>query len=98
MKNVVRAAVLGISVSFALAPVARAAEPAPASATPAYKVGDKVWICGCGKACKCNTLEKAAGKCHCGKELIEATVTKVDGNAVTVKSANGEQTLTTGKV
>ena len=97
MKNVLRAAVVGFSLFLALATVAQAADKAPAAATQAYKVGDKVRICGCGQTCDCNTLQKAQGKCHCGKDLIEATVTKVEGSKVTVKSANGEQVITLKK-
>ena len=97
MKNVLRAAVAGLSLSLALAAVAQAAEKAPAATAQAYKVGDKVWVCGCGKACACNTLQTTAGKCHCGRDLIEATVTKVEGSKVTVKSANGEQVITLEK-
>jgi len=93
MKNALRAAVAGLTLSLALVTAVQAADEAPAAAAHTYKVGDKVWICGCGKACECNTLKTAAGKCHCGKDLIEATVTKVDGGKVTVKSANGEQVI-----
>ena len=97
MKNLLRAAVAGLSLSFALAPAVYAADKTPAVAAPSHKIGDKVWICGCGKACDCNTLQTAPGKCHCGSDLIEATVTKVEGSKVTVKSVNGEQVLTLKK-
>ena len=80
-------------MSLAFVTAVQAADKAPAAAAQTYKVGDKVWICGCGKACDCNTLQAAPGKCHCGRDLIEATVTKVDGSKVTVKSANGEQVI-----
>ena len=97
MKNAVRAIVAGLALSFALASVSHAADKAPASAVASYKVGDKVWVCGCGKECDCNTIQKAKGKCHCAKDLIEATVTKVKGGKVTVKSASGEQVITLKK-
>jgi len=97
MKHVVRAIAAGFALSIALAAASQAAAETPASAAASFKVGDKVWICGCGKMCDCSTIQKSAGKCHCGKDLIEATVTKVTGGKVTVKSANGEQVITQKK-
>ena len=93
MKNLLRAAVAGLSLSFALAAAVHAVDKTPAAAAHSYKIGDKVWICGCGKACDCKTLEATPGKCHCGRDHIEATVTKDEGGKVTVKSVNGEQVL-----
>jgi hypothetical protein len=93
LKNLVRALVFGFVFSLSFATVAGAADPAPAAAKASHKVGDKVYICGCGKACGCNTLQAGAGKCHCGKDLVEATVTKVAANEVTVKTAAGEQVI-----
>jgi len=93
MKNAIRAIVVGLALSFALTTPQLAAEKGPTAAEAKHKVGDKVYICGCGKACDCSTLRTAPGKCHCGMDLIPATVTKVEGNRVTVKSANGEQVI-----
>ena len=93
MDKLLRAAVVGLTLSLTLATVAQAADQAPAAAAAAYKAGDKVWICGCGKACDCATLQTKAGKCHCGKDLIEAAVTKVEAGKVTVEFADGEQVI-----
>jgi hypothetical protein len=93
VKNVLRAVVMGFVLSLSLASVAQATEKAPSTATAGYKVGDKVFVCGCGKACNCGTLQAGAGKCHCGKDLVEGTVTKVAGNEVTVKTAAGDQVI-----
>ena len=97
MKNLLRAAVAGLSLSLAFTATVQAADNVPAAATQGYKVGDKVWICGCGKTCDCGTIQTTPGKCHCGMDLIKATVTKVKGTTVTVKSANGEQVITLKK-
>ncbi len=48
----------------------------------ALKVGDSVFACDCGEGCPCNTMARKPGKCTCGKEMVEAKVTKVeDGQA-----------------
>jgi hypothetical protein len=93
LKNLFRAVVIGAVFSLSFATVALATDKAPAAAPATYKVGDKVHVCGCGKACNCGTLQAGAGKCHCGKDLIEGTVTKVAGGEVTVKTAAGEQVI-----
>jgi len=52
-----------------------------------------VFVCGCGKECDCDTIGTKPGKCHCGMDLIEATVTKVEGYRVTVRSAEGDRVI-----
>jgi len=71
-------------------------QAAPAAAAAKYAVGDTVYVCGCaaGKGCGCNTLQASPGKCHCGSDLVQGTVTKVTEGAVTVKTAGGEQVVT----
>ena len=56
-----------------------------------YKAGDKVYACTCGEKCPCDTLARKAGKCTCGKDLAEATVTKVDKGVATIKFADGHE-------
>jgi hypothetical protein len=92
MKRLMGAVLMSVALSFAFAPVVHAADQATAAAKSAYKVGDKVYVCGCG-SCECSTLSAAKGKCHCGKDLIEGTVTKVADGEVTVKTVSGERTL-----
>ena len=92
MKRLLGAVLMSVALSFAFAPVVHAADQATAAAKAAYKVGDKVYVCGCG-ACECGTLSTAKGKCHCGKDFIEGTVTKVAEGEVTVKTASGERTI-----
>ena len=31
------------------------------------KVGDEVYVCGCGEGCQCETISRKEGKCSCGK-------------------------------
>ena len=92
MKRLMGAVLMSVALSFAFAPVVHAADQATAAAKAAYRVGDKVYVCGCG-ACECGTLSTAKGKCHCGKDFIEGTVTKVAEGEVTVKTASGERTI-----
>jgi hypothetical protein len=54
------------------------------------KVGDEVYVCGCGDGCPCLTMSKAPGKCSCGKDLVKAKVTKVEKGKATVM-ANGKE-------
>jgi hypothetical protein len=96
MKRLIRAFVAGFVLAFAFGGLARAEDKAAAApAAAAHKVGDKIHVCGCGKACTCETMQAGPGKCHCGKDLVEGTVTKVEGGAVTVKTAAGEQVFKT---
>jgi hypothetical protein len=59
------------------------------------KVGDQLYVCGCGKSCDCDTLAKKPGKCVCGKPLVKGTVTKVDSGTAVIKTKKGEQTFKT---
>lgn len=97
MQKLIRAFVAGTVLTVAFGALGARAEDkaAAAPAAAAHKVGDKVHVCGCGKTCTCDTMQAGPGKCHCGKDLVEGTVTKVDGGAVTVKTAAGEQVLKT---
>lgn len=47
------------------------------------KAGDKVYVCACGEKCDCGTVSKKAGKCGCGHDLVETTVTKVEEGSFT---------------
>jgi hypothetical protein len=42
------------------------------------KVGDVIYVCGCGEDCDCGSLGKKEGKCGCGKKLVKTTVTKIE--------------------
>lgn len=98
MRTLLRAVLLGSVISLASGGVARAGEECPrhekaaAKAAAAHTVGDKVYVCTCGEGC-CKTVEAKPGKCGCGKDLTEGTVTKVAEGSVTVKTAKGEQVI-----
>jgi len=83
-----------VAIALLLAPVTAtvAAETAVAAATQ-FKVGDTVYVCGCGESCDCNTIQTSPGKCHCGMALVEGKVTKVAAGKVTVKTAKGERVI-----
>jgi len=59
------------------------------------KVGDQVYVCGCGKGCDCDTMAMIPGKCACGKPLVKGKVTKVEDGTAVIKTKKGEQTFKT---
>ena len=48
------------------------------------KVGDQLYVCGCGEGCKCDTMSRNPGKCSCGKDLVKSKVTKVEKGKITM--------------
>jgi hypothetical protein len=55
------------------------------------KVGDEVYACNCGDKCPCKTMSNNAGNCTCGKPMVKAKVTKVEGgNAMLSAEGWGE--------
>ena len=83
--------VLAVIFSLVLVSVAFAAE----SNKMDLKVGDAVYVCGCGKGCDCDTMAKKPGKCVCGKPLVKGKVTKVGDGTAVIKTKKGEQTFKT---
>lgn len=59
------------------------------------KVGDEVFVCGCGEGCPCQTMSMTAGKCTCNKDLVKSEVTKVEEGKATVMVNGKEQTFKT---
>jgi hypothetical protein len=59
------------------------------------KVGDKLYVCGCGKGCDCDTMAMKPGKCVCGKPMVKGTVTKVGDGTAVIKTKKGQQTFKT---
>jgi hypothetical protein len=84
-----RALLITVSLIFILVGLGMFFEAKAAEA--GYKAGDQVYACACGEACPCDTLAKAPGKCTCGRDLVNATITKVDKDTVTVKFADGHE-------
>jgi hypothetical protein len=50
------------------------------------KVGDVLYVCGCGEGCPCDTMSRNPGQCTCGKDLVKTKVTKVEKGKITVES------------
>ncbi len=59
------------------------------------KAGDKVYVCACGEKCDCGTVSKKAGKCGCGHDLAEATVTKTEEGSFAATVGGKERTFKT---
>ena len=108
IRSVFIIAALGLAFSFAgvaqaddkaapaAPPPAKAEKAAPAK-SPVLKVGDTVYVCGCGESCHCKPgISAKAAKCGCGKDMLKAKVTKVENGQVTVKpGSKPEQTFKT---
>lgn len=47
-----------------------------------FKVGETIYVCGCGAGCDCGTIGYKAGKCACAKKLVKATVSKTENGKV----------------
>jgi hypothetical protein len=64
------------------------------------KVGDEIYACNCGEKCPCNTMSMNAGNCTCGKPMVKAKVTKIEGGKAMLTAAGwGAERpfVTTGK-
>ena len=59
------------------------------------KEGDTLFVCGCGKACDCDTIAMKPGKCVCGKKMVKGTVTKVEDGSAIIKTAKEERAFKT---
>jgi hypothetical protein len=71
---------------------------AQSAAEPSIKAGASVYACGCGAGCSCGTMSNKAGKCGCGKQMVQTTVTKVeDGKAYYQMNGKEMTASTTGK-
>lgn len=46
------------------------------------KVGDTIYVCGCGEGCNCGSLGKKPGACSCGREMVKTTVTRIEKGRV----------------
>jgi len=59
------------------------------------KVGDAVYVCGCGKDCDCGTMAMKPGKCSCGKPMVKGNVVKVGDGTADIKIKKRTQTFKT---
>ncbi|MGD1075672.1 MAG: hypothetical protein ABR903_06290 [Thermodesulfovibrionales bacterium] len=63
------------------------------------KVGDQVYACNC-EGCPCQMMSRMPGNCTCGKEMVKATVMKVEVGQVMLKAVSWDKERpfkTTGK-
>jgi hypothetical protein len=68
------------------APAPTKAEKAAPAKSPVLKVGDSVYVCGCGESCHCTPgISAKPAKCGCGNDMVKAKVTKVENGQATVK-------------
>jgi hypothetical protein len=75
-RNLLCASVI-LALAMALAGLAFAGEVEKSN----LKVGDTYYVCGCPPGC-CQTISSKEGQCDCKKDLVKATVTRVeDGKA-----------------
>jgi hypothetical protein len=65
------------------------------SAKMDLKVGDQVYVCGCGKECDCDTMSKKPGKCVCEKPMVQGKVVKVEPGKAVIKTDKEEKTFKT---
>lgn len=90
MKRMISVA-LGVVLLLAVAGLSFADEPGKLD----LKVGDQLFVCGCGPDCKCDTMARKPGKCVCGKPMVQGTVTKVEAGTAMIKTDKGEQLFKT---
>ncbi len=73
--------VLYVAVAAALALAAAGIAFAAEAGKVNLRVGDSYFVCGCPPGC-CQTISSKEGPCDCKKDLVKATVTRVeDGKA-----------------
>lgn len=85
MKKIVL--LLAVAFTLALAGGALAAEAGKMD----LKVGDELYVCGCGKKCDCDSMAMKPGKCTCGKPMVKGTVTKVEDGKAMIKTDKEER-------
>ncbi len=49
------------------------------------KVGNELYVCGCGEGCKCDTMSRSPAQCTCGKDLVKSKVIKVEKGKITME-------------
>ncbi len=85
---------LSVVVSLGIAAFSVAAD----TSKMALKVGDSVFVCGCGEKCDCDSMARKAAKCSCNKEMVKAKVTKVEeGKAYVMIDGKERAFKTAGK-
>jgi len=92
-KSAIMAAVLFLTMTFVAVCIA-----AVESGQLTVKANDKLFVCNCGEKCPCETMGRKAGKCSCGKQMAEVTVSKAEeGKAYFTMNGKERSMSTTGK-
>jgi hypothetical protein len=55
------------------------------------KVGASYFVCNCGEKCPCDTIASQKGQCSCGRDLVVAKVTRVEGDKAWFKAEGWEK-------
>lgn len=50
------------------------------------KVGDEIYVCGCGDGCPCDMMSKKPGQCACPMDLVKTKITKIEPGKITVEA------------
>ena len=58
------------------------------------KVGEEMYACNCGSACRCDTLATTPGKCTCGYELVKAKIVRVEEGKVVLMAKGWDKERT----
>ncbi len=79
-----------------------AAAAASRAASPEGRIdlrpGDEVYACACGPECDCGTLSRVANRCGCGRDLVKATVLRVEKDRAILRVNGVEREFaTTGR-
>lgn len=59
------------------------------------KVGDEVFVCGCGEGCPCGSMAMKEAKCSCGKAMAKGKVAKLGKDTAVIQVDGREQTFNT---
>jgi hypothetical protein len=59
------------------------------------KVGNQLYVCGCGKGCDCDTMALKPGKCVCGKPMVQGKVIKIEDGTAVIKAKKEERIFKT---
>jgi hypothetical protein len=73
--------IFAVVCSFVFAGIALAAKSKMTG-----KVGDEIYVCGCGDGCPCDYMSKKPGKCACDKDLVKTKITKMEKGKITVEA------------
>jgi hypothetical protein len=73
-----KSVLLVLSLLFVFAAVVLAFADKGPTGTFDTKIGDVIYVCGCGEGCNCGSLAKKEGTCSCGQKLVKTTVTNVE--------------------